>query len=101
MSKQSKLAVLRAKTDRDLLILTQRELDRALTLADVASTKGSPLFAQAQAVYEMVATLLSKSSGFSQADRVRIEAKLKALRYSLDLVPSHLKVQRSAVSFVL
>ncbi len=43
-----KLVSIRNRTDHDLLILVQRDLDRGLTLVAVATTRTSPLFAQAE-----------------------------------------------------
>lgn len=84
MSTQSKLAVLRAETDRDLLILIQRQLDRGLTLADVAATKGSPLQVQAENAYETVKTLLPMIAGLTRDERRALERKLKELETALD-----------------
>ena len=43
-----KLLTLRARTDHDLLILVNRELDHGYALLDVATTRNSSLFAQAE-----------------------------------------------------
>jgi hypothetical protein len=75
-----KLVSIRNKTDHDLLILVQRELDRGLTLVAVATTKTSPLFAQAEKAYNTATTILPRISGISQGDRLRIESGLKELR---------------------
>ena len=57
-SNTQKLRVLRARTDHDLLILICRELDRGLLLVNVAATKSSPLFAEAQRAWEAAAALI-------------------------------------------
>ncbi|MBZ5620636.1 MAG: hypothetical protein LAQ69_18215 [Acidobacteriia bacterium] len=99
MSNQAKLAELRAKTDRELLTLIQPELDRGMALANVAASKGSPLYAQAEKVYETVMMLVLRIAGLRRRDRVRAERKLKELRLALDQVPALAKVLRSMNSF--
>ena len=58
MSNQAKLADLRTKTDRELLTLIQRELDRGLALADVAANRESAFYGAAEKAYRKVVTLL-------------------------------------------
>jgi hypothetical protein len=93
-----KLAVIHAKTDHDLEILVQRELDRGFALLELATTRNSPLFAQAGKEYEMATTLLSKIIGLSESDRERIESKLKELRSRLDRVPAVATVNQYRLS---
>jgi hypothetical protein len=81
MSRETRLVELRTKTDRDLLILVQRELDRGLALVDVAVTKRSPLYAHA---YETVKALLPKLSGLGKDERNDLELRHKELRTALD-----------------
>jgi hypothetical protein len=88
MSRQSKLAVLRAKTDRDLLMLVQRELDRALALADVEATRGSPLQVQAEKALQTVMHVLPKMSGLTNNERRELNLKLNELRVALDRLPA-------------
>ena len=88
MSRQSKLVELRRKTDRDLLILIQRELDRGLTLADVASTRHSPLFARAERAYQTVKTWLPLVPGLHRAERRELELGLQELRSALERMTS-------------
>ncbi len=45
-SNTQKLRFLRARTDMDLTVLVQRELDRGLALVEVAATRNSPVFAR-------------------------------------------------------
>ena len=97
MQNDAKLAVLHAKTDHDLLILIERELERGLALVKVEATQGSPLYVRAEKAYETVLPL-SKIAGLSHLDRVRIEGKLKELRLVLDEVPALAKVLRSTTS---
>ena len=68
MSRESKLVELRSKTDRDLLILVRRELDRGMALASVATGKGSPLYVKAESAYSMVKLLLPKIGAFGSEE---------------------------------
>ena len=94
-----KLVSIRRRTDRDLLILVSRELDRGITLLDLAATSNSPFFAQAEKACETAMILLSKISGLSQDDRLRIESSLKELRSRLDQVATLAKVAQYPASF--
>ena len=96
MSKQAELVQLRSKTDRDLLILVQRELDRGLTLADVATTKASPLYAQAERVYRTVKALLPGIVHLSEDERRELEGKLRELYVELEILPSRQVLRSSA-----
>jgi len=73
-----KLAVLRARTDHDLLVLVRQELDRGFALAAAAST------AQAERAYTKAAALLARIAGPNQGDRPALEARLAGLRTQLD-----------------
>lgn len=84
MSRESKLVELRRKTERDLLNLVRRELDRGLALADVATTKEPALYAQAERAYQMMRTWLPLVSGLSREERRELELKLKELSSTLD-----------------
>src|SRR5437588_12867670 len=98
-SNTKKLAVLRSRTDHDLLILVQRELDRGFALVDVATSKGSPLFAQAERAFTRATQLLPKVSGLTQDDLGRLDAKVKELRSTLDRVPAYASVRSYTASF--
>jgi len=93
MSNHAKLAELRARTDRDLLTLIQRELDRALPLADAAANRESAFYGEAEKAYRSVITLLSKAPNMRQNERARIEAAVKELRFTLDQVPAAARAQ--------
>jgi hypothetical protein len=93
-----KLVLIRNKTDHDLLILVQRELDRGLTLVAVTTTRISPLFAQAEKAYNTATAISPRISSISQGDRLRIESSLKELRTRLDQVPIFAKVERYTAS---
>jgi len=92
-SNTQKLRVIRSRTDHDLLILVQRELDRGFTLVDLATSRNSPLFTQAHKTYQTAAMMLPEISGLSQDDRLHIEARLKELRSQLDRVPAYANVR--------
>jgi hypothetical protein len=93
-----KLVSIRNRTDRDLMILVQRELDRGLILVAVATTRTSALFAQAEKSYKIATTILPRISGISQDDRLRIELSLRELRSRLDQLPTFAKVGRYTAS---
>lgn len=87
------LRVLRARTDFDLVVLVQREIDRGLALVNTTTTRNSPLFAQALKALGTAAALLPRISGLNQDDRLRIEGKVKELRSRLDQVPVYANVR--------
>lgn len=91
-----KLRVLRSRTDHDLLVLVQRDLDRGLTLVDVATTRSSPLFAHAEKAYQSAMTLLPRISALPEDDRLHIETKVKQLGFRLDQVPAFDKLRYPA-----
>jgi len=82
-----KLVALRSRTDHDLLIVVEREIDRALAAVELAATKSSQRYAQAQKALATATTLLPRIAGVSENDRQRIEATVKQLRSRLDQVP--------------
>jgi hypothetical protein len=98
MSNQAKLAELKAKTDRELQILIERELDRALTLADVAVNRKPGFYMDAERAYCTVVTLLRKAPSVRQTERARIEAAVKELRFRLDQVPAGARAQAHGAS---
>ena len=93
-----KLISIRHRTDHDLLILVSRELDRGFALLDVATTRTSPLFAQAEKAYNTATAILPRISGINQGDRLHIESGLKELRSQLDHLPTFAKVERYTAS---
>ena len=97
-SNTQKLRVIRSRTDHDMLILVERELDNGFALLDVAATPNSALFAQAAKIYQTVTTLFSKISGLSLGDRLRVEVRLRELRSRLDQVPAFAKVDQYPLS---
>ena len=99
MSNNAKLAELRGRTDQELLFLIQRELDRALTLAEVAVNRESVFYADAEEGYAKVLTLLPEAPDMRRGDGARIEGNVKKLRFRLDQVPPGAKAQRHPASF--
>jgi hypothetical protein len=99
MSNNAKLEELRARTDRDLLVLIQRELNRALTLADVAANRESAFYGEAEKAYRKVVMLLPEAPATRQGDRARIEAAVKELRFRLDAAAARARAQRHPASF--
>jgi hypothetical protein len=93
-----KLVSIRRRTDQDLLVLVQRDLDRGFTLVDLAATRNSPFFTQAEKAHGTATTLLSKIAGLSLDDRLRIEASLQELRSRLNQVPTLSKMERFPAS---
>ena len=93
-----KLVSIRHRTDHDLLILVSRELDRGFTLADLATTRTSPLFAQAEKAYDTARAILPRISDLSEDDRRHFESRLKELRVRLDHVATFARVERYTAS---
>jgi hypothetical protein len=77
-----------------LLILVSRELDRGFALVDVATTRTSPLFGQAEEAHETARTILPRISDLTEGDRRHLELRLKELRVRLDQVATFAKVER-------
>jgi hypothetical protein len=94
-----KLAVLRSRTDHDLLILVRRELDRGFTLVDVAASRNSPMYAKALKAYETAESLLPRITELSHEDRARLHSQLKELRQRIDMVPAYANVRTYMTSF--
>jgi hypothetical protein len=93
-----KLVSIRHRTDHDLLVLVSRELDRGFALVDVATTRTSPLFAQAEKACETASAILPRISDVSEGDRVHLESKLKELRVRLDQVATFARIERYPAS---
>jgi hypothetical protein len=93
-----KLVSIRHRTDSDLLVLVNRELRRGAILVDLATTRNSQSFAQAESAVRTATTLLSKISDLSQDDRLRVQSELNELRSRLDQVPAMAKVSYPAAA---
>jgi hypothetical protein len=93
-----KLISIRHRTDHDLLVLVSRELDRGFALVDVATTRTSPLFTQADKAYDTARAILPRISDLSEGDRLRLESRVKDLRIRLEQVSTFAKVERYTAS---
>ncbi len=84
-----KALALRAKTDADLLVLINRELDRALGILEAANIRNSRKFAQGEKAMEMAMRWLPTIGGLSQCDSlwIKANAKVNRLRSQLDRLP--------------
>ena len=78
MDRKFKLAELRAKTDRQLVILIRSTLD-----------DGFASRAEAERVYSEVRALLPTVCDVTEAERRRLDSKLARLRTLLDQRPMH------------
>jgi hypothetical protein len=86
MDRNSKLAELRAKTDRQLVILIRSTLDDGLRSR-----------AEAERAFAEVRALLPTVRDVTEAERRRLEAKLARLRGLLDERPVHAMARMQAV----
>jgi hypothetical protein len=92
-----KLVSIRHHTDHDLQVLVSRELDRGFALVDVATTRTSPLFAQAEKAYDTARAILPRIADLSEGDRMHFESRLKELRVRLDPVATFARVYMASV----
>ena len=83
MSGETKLFELRRKTDRELVFLVRKEIDRGLRLAETAVTPKSKLYMQAERAYLMSESWLLLISELDRDDRRELELKLKELKSAL------------------
>src|SRR5438132_113154 len=93
-----KLVSIRHRTDHDLLILVSRELDRGFAIADMAATRTSPLFVQAEKAHDTTRAILPRISDLSEGDRLHLESRLKELQVRLDQVATFANVERYLAS---
>lgn len=84
MPETSKLAYLRAKTDRQLTALITRRLDDALALARGRRYLGDEFCRPAEAAYRDASRLLPLIFYASKAERTRLESAMAELRRLLD-----------------
>ncbi len=79
------LASLRAKTDRELIVIIDSALERGLDLLRrAANGAGEPYRAKAAQAHAEAAKLLPVAYGLSGWERFRLERKLTQLRSALD-----------------
>ncbi len=83
-----KLLTLRARTDHDLLVIVEKELDRGFGLVDSTTARLSPNLTRAEKAHETTTALLPRISSLSADERLRIEARASDLRRRLDQVAS-------------
>ena len=88
-----KLVSIRHHTDHDLQVLVSRELDRGFALVDVATTRTSPLFAQAEKTYDTARAILPRIADLSEGDRLHLESRLEELRVRIDQVATFARVE--------
>ena len=94
----SKLAELRARTDRDLVRILNADLARGLALARVAATAHSVFRFQAEGMYARAKALLPKLSGATADELAELDGKLKELAMALDLVPGTMDLEEGAAA---
>jgi hypothetical protein len=81
-----KLAELRAKTDRDLVRIISKGLERGLAYASAVTNRDCSAYVKAEKIHVEAVILLSVDYGLSE-DRTAVEKKLDGLRLALDQVP--------------
>jgi hypothetical protein len=94
-----KLRVLRGRTDYDLVILVQRELDRGFALVDVARSRNSPLLAQAEKALATATRLVPRIAGMSTVDRLQFETRISELKAKLAQAPVYANLRAYPTSF--
>jgi len=82
LSQMSKLAELRARTDRDLVRLVGNALDVGIQCASAAMNAPGPLREKAEDIYANAMMLVTKIEGVTE--RVRLEGRLQQLRVLLN-----------------
>jgi len=93
MVQRSKLTELRAKTDRDLVILANRELDRAQAIA-LADRGASVSLVLAEAAYAGAKSLLPVIE--ASRERAVLAARLREVRAFLDQASKPLTLSAGA-----
>jgi hypothetical protein len=88
-----KLRVLRSRTDHDLLVIVNRELDRGLAMVEAAASRNSPLFTKAEKAFSTATALVPRIVGLGEGDRLRIEKTVKELWSRLAQVPQYANVR--------
>jgi hypothetical protein len=72
-------------------------IGRGFAPVDVANSRNSPAFAQAEKALSTLTALLPRIGGLSDHDRLRIEAKVTELRAGLERVPVYTVRSRCVV----
>jgi predicted DNA-binding protein (UPF0278 family) len=86
MSRETKLFELRRKTDRGLVFLVRKEINRGLRLAETAVTPKSKLFEQAEKAYVMSESWFLLISDLDGDERRELKLRLKELKSVLERV---------------
>ena len=86
MSRETKLFELRRKTDRGLVFLVRKEIDRGLRLTETAVTPKSKLFEQAERAYLMSEPCFLLISELDRDERRELELRLLELKSVLERV---------------
>ena len=82
-----RLAELRAKTDRDLVQIIAKGLERGLAYASVVTNRDCSAYEKAEKIRVEAVILLSVAYGLSEDDRAAVAEKLDGLGLALDQVP--------------
>jgi hypothetical protein len=88
MSRETKLVELRHKTDRGLVLLVEKVIDRGLTSAETAVTSKSKQYVQAERAYLMSESWLLLISGLDRDERRELELRLGELKSALQRLRS-------------
>ena len=96
MIREAKLVELRRKTDRGLVFLVRKEIDRGVRLAGTAITPKSKLYRQAERAYMMSESWLLLISDLDRDERRELEFRLKELKSVLE----RLRTQETQQQFV-
>lgn len=94
----SKLAELRARTDRDLVNILHADLEKGLALSSVAANRKSRFRSQAETIYDRTKTMMPKLFGASPEELAGLEALLKELAMALELVPGTMDLEEGAAA---
>jgi len=89
MSRETKLFELRRKTDRGLVLLVRKEIDRGLRLAGTAATPKSKQYVEAERASLMSESWLLLISDLDRDERRELEFRLKELKSVLEAVPTN------------
>jgi hypothetical protein len=92
MPEPTKLEILRAKTDRELVAMISRQLERGLRLAAI----GYGPRGEAEKAYTESVLLLPRVYSLAEAERRRLESKLEELRQALAQRPTSGRVRATA-----
>lgn len=84
MSRETKLLELRRKTDRGLVFLVRKEIDRGVRLAERVVIPKSRLYMEAERAYVMSKSWLLLISDLDRDERRELEFRLKELKSVLE-----------------